>query len=102
MFLPPRVLVSFVVFIVPSPLSVDIIYCGINCALHAARLICGDTVIDAQPDGLDIVPMHQCGSGCALDIFQTVGVCLPDVVDVGRGDVICCVHVVAPPLISYF
>lgn len=81
-------------------LSVDIIYCCIDCAFHAVRLICGDAVIDAQPDGLDILALHQsCGCG-ALDLFQAVGVCLPDVVNVGRGDVVG-VHVGVPPFCDF-
>ena len=88
--------ISVYFFIVPSPLSVNIIYCGINCALHAVRLICGDAVIDAQPDSLDIVSMHQSGGCCALDAFQTVGVCLPDAVNVDGGDVVG-IHVGVPP-----
>jgi hypothetical protein len=79
---------------VPSPLSVDIIYCGINCAFHAVRLICGYAVIDAQPDSLDIVSMHQGISCGALDSVEPISICLPDAVNVDGGNVVCGVHVV--------
>ena len=56
-------------------------------------MICGDAVIDAQPDSLDIMSMHQGGGSCALDAVEPVGVCLPDAVNVDGGNVIG-VHVV--------
>jgi hypothetical protein len=56
-------------------------------------LICGYAVIDAQPDSLDIVSMHQGISCGALDSVESISICLPDVVYVCGGDVIG-VHVV--------
>jgi hypothetical protein len=56
-------------------------------------LICGNAVIDAQPDSLDIVSMHQGISCGALDSVKPVGVCLPDAVNVDGGNIVG-VHVV--------